>query len=234
MLLRLRRCLLPLALGTALCPLGAVEETSPDPSLALTRLRYEKALIEASLAPMKKHLVDLAALERQRAEARDYTGAIEARDLRRKVEQDLARLDKELLLLQTREISINASTLPDRVVLPLDQAKLSGVTLRNGALTGWSRPGASALWKLPKLPPGGYEVLLRFRCGPLEGGSLQVQETRFHLDASVDTTLKGTDEKNLGTLKVTDGEGPLTITAQSVFKDNLMQLLGVSLIPASR
>ncbi len=227
------RSLLWLAVMAA-CPVAHALEVEPEQALALTRLSFERAMIEASLEPLKKHLIELTTLERQRAEARDYTGAIEARDLKRRVEDDLGRLDKELLLLQTREQSMKASLLPDRIVLPLDDAKLAGVTRRDGSLTGWSKPGAAALWTLPKLPPGGYEVILKYRCGPLEGGSLVVQEARFNLRGEVGTTLKGPEEKNLGTLKITDGTGPLTVAAQAVVKDNLMQLLKVELVPASR
>lgn len=202
--------------------------------MELGRINFERSMIEASLSPLKKNLTDLSLLEKKRADLRDYSGAIEARDLRRRIEEELERLDKELLLLQTREQSLKSSLLADRIPLPIDAAELSGVNREGGTLTGWSKPGATAKWKLPSLPPGGYEVILRYRCGPLEGGTVTVKETRFSLQGDIDTTLKGPQERNLGTLKVTDGSGPLTIAARTVVKDNLMQLLGVELVPASR
>ncbi|MEN3941334.1 hypothetical protein WJU23_08580 [Prosthecobacter sp. SYSU 5D2] len=202
--------------------------------LDLSRLTFQRSILEKSLEPLKKHLSELMLLEKSRAQARDYAGAIEARDLRKRLETELERLDKELLLLQTREMSIQASMLPDRIRLPLDKAELKDVRREGGTLTGWSKPGAQAVWKLDKLPPGGYEVILRYRCSPLEGGSLAVQESRFSLMADVETTLKGPQDKNLGTLKITDGTGPLKITARTVLKDNLMHLLSVELIPASK
>ena len=61
-----------------------------------------------------------------------------------------------------------------------------------------------------------------------------MQETRFTLKGQIDTTLKGPQEKNLGTLKITDGSGPLTLTAVALVKDNLMDLMSVHLVPASR
>lgn len=225
----LHTCLL---VGTAVC-IGAAEP-EPDLSLELARLKFERSMIESSLSPMKKHLLELTALEKKRAEARDYLGAISTRNERRKLEDELGRLDKELLLLQTREQSLKASTLPDRISLPLEQAQLSGVRREGGALTGWSQPGASATWKLPGLPSGGYEVILRYRCGALDGGLLEVREAKFHLTSQIDTTLKGPQEKNLGTLKLTDGSSTLTLTATTLVKDNLMDLLTLWLVPASR
>lgn len=224
---------LGLAVMAASARLSAADST-PDHTLEVARIQFTRSMIEVSLAPMKKHLLELSALEKQRADARDYTGAISIREQRRKVEDELERLDKELLLLQTREQSLKASLLPDRIPLPLDQAVLSGVRMEGGTLTGWSRTGASAKWKLPALPPGGYEVVLRYRCGALDGGEVQVQETRFTLKGQIDTTLKGPQEKNLGTLKITDGSGPLTLTAVALVKDNLMDLMSVHLVPASR
>ncbi len=203
-------------------------------SLELKRIAFQRSVVEASLEPLKKHLSELILLEKSRADARDYSGAIEARDLRKRLEMELERLDKELLLLQTREQSLYASLLPDRIKLPLDEAKLNGVKKEGGSLTAWSKAGASATWALNKLPPGGYEVILRYRCSPVEGGSLVVKESRFTLQADVETTLKGPQERNIGTLKITDGSGSFSITARTVLKDNLMHLLAVELVPASK
>jgi hypothetical protein len=224
-------------LGLAVIAAGTLlraAESPPDNTLEMARIQFERSMIESSLAPMKKHLLELSALEKQRSDDHNYVGAIAARDQRRKMEDELERLDKQLLLLQTREQSLKASLLPDRITLPLEQAELSGVRLEGGTLTGWSKPGTSAKWKLPALPPGGYEIILRYRCGPLDGGELQVQESRFSLKNQIDTTLKGPEEKNIGTLKISEGAGPLTISAQTLVKNNLMDLLAVHLVPASR
>jgi hypothetical protein len=209
-------------------------DSTPGQMLDAAQLQFQRSMIETSLAPLKKHLLELTALEKKLAETRDYSGAINVRDQRRKVEGELERMDKELLLLQTREQSLKAAKLPDRITLPLDKAELSGVQFSNGALSGWNRPGASAKWKLPGLPPGGYEVVLRYRCGALDGGVIQVQEAKFGLKNQVDTTLAGPQEKNLGTLKITDGSGPLSLAAVTLVKDKLMDLLDIHLVPASR
>lgn len=210
------------------------DDPGASPDIALLRLRYERGLIESSLSPVKQQITTLATLERQFAEARDYDAAITARDERKRLQNELARLDKELLLVQTREQALQTALLPDRIKLPLESATLSELRLEGGALIGWSKVGAAATWKLPKLPPGGYEVLLRYRCGAAEGGTLLIKESRFTLTTNIETTLKGPEERSAGTLKIIDGSGTLTLAAQSLVTNNLMQLLAVELAPCSR
>lgn len=214
------------------------EKRTDDPGasvdIALLRVGYESELIEACLAPVKEQITTLEALEKQFAAERDYDDAITARDERKRLQNELARLGKELLLLQTREQTLKTSLLPDRVKLPLDAATLNGLRLEGGAITGWSKVGAAATWKLPALPPGGYEVMLRYRCGAAEGGKLLIKEARFTLTTSIETTLKGPEERSAGTLKISDGAGPLTLSAEALVTDNLMQLLAVELVPATR
>jgi len=111
---------------------------------------------------------------------------------------------------------------------------LKELRFEGGAITGWSKTGAAATWKLPSLPAGGYEVLLRYRCGAAEGGTLLVKETRYSLTATIESTLKGPEERNAGTLKISDGSGTFTLVVESLVTNNLMQLLAVELVPASR
>jgi hypothetical protein len=205
------------------------DDPGASPEISLLRLGYERGLIEASLAPVKQQITTLAMLEKQFAAARDYDAAITARDERKRLQGELTRLDKDLLLLQTREQALKTALLPDRVKLPLESATLKELRFEGGAITGWSKTGAAATWKLPSLPAGGYEVLLRYRCGAAEGGTLLVKETRYSLTATIESTLKGPEERNVGTLKISDGGGMLTLAAQSLVTNNLMQLLGVEL-----
>ncbi len=226
-------CLL-LACATA----APVEPRTDDPGgsreVSQERQNFERAWIVATLGPIKKHVLLLTELEKRLAAARDYTGAMKAREQRVEMQNELERLDKNLLLLQSREQSHRAAALPERITLAVDAATLQGPRLEAGALTGWSRPGAAATWKLPiGLPAGGYEVVLRYRCAPLEGGSLRVSEARFTLTGDIETTLRGPEERVLGTLKLTENAPSLTLTAATVFKDNLMQLLAVELIPSA-
>lgn len=219
-------------------PAPSEEPRADDPGssadIALLRLGYERSLIEGSLAPVKQQITTLTGMERQFAEARNYDAAITARDERKRLQSELARLDKELLLLQTREQALKTSLLPDRIKLPVDAAKVSGLRWEGGALAGWSTVGSSATWRLPALPPGGYEVMLKYRCGAAEGGVLLIKEARYTLSATIETTLKGPEERNAGTLKISDGNGSLTLSVQSLVTNNLMQLLALELVPASR
>ncbi|MEQ1750948.1 MAG: hypothetical protein ABL974_16085, partial [Prosthecobacter sp.] len=96
---------LGLAVMAASARLSAAD-SPPQHTLEIARIQFERSMIEVSLTPMKKSLLELTTLEKQRADARDYTGAISIREQRRKIEHELERLDKELLLLQTREQSL--------------------------------------------------------------------------------------------------------------------------------
>lgn len=220
-------------LGACLWLCAGLAGSARAQDVAALRLGFERAWIAASLGPVKRQVTELSALEKRLAEARDYDGALAARVERTKLQHELERLDKELLLLQSRELSMKAAVLGEKITLPIDAAVLRGVKREGGALTGWSSPGASAEWRLPALPPGGYEIVLRYRCGPLEGGSITAKEARFTLTAPIETTLKGPEERNIGTLKLSEGATTFTLTAATVYKDNLMQLLAVELIPAS-
>lgn len=215
----------------------AEEPAAPPPrELELERIQLQRRLLAASLNPLKAGISQLDELARARAAGRDYPGAIAARDERRRLESELERIVKEMLVLETRELSLKTALLPERILLPLDQARLDGVAWdpERKCLTRWQRPGAQAEWTLPGLPPGGYEVLVTYQCNPLEGGTVLVSEKTFTLTGEMDTTLRGPETKTLGTLKITDGAGPLRLTARTVVKDNLMDLLAVELVPANR
>ncbi|MFM7605213.1 MAG: hypothetical protein ACKO8Z_08430 [Prosthecobacter sp.] len=222
---RLGACLL---LGAGLAALARGQE------LAAQRLNFERTWIVATLQPLKRHVLELSVLEKKLAATSDYDGAVRAREERLKLQHEIERLDKELLLLQSREVSMKAAELGDKIILSIDSAVLKDVRREGGAITGWARPGASAEWKLPTLPPGGYDLVLRYRCGPLEGGSVTAKEARYTLTSRVETTLRGPEDRNLGTLKLSENNATLTLTATSVYKDNLMQLFGVTLVPATR
>lgn len=204
--------------------------------LAALRTTHELALLQAGIPALRQYVTELTALEKRCALARDYKGAIAARDERQSIEREIARVEKDALLLRTRELSLRSALLPDQIVLMPEQAVLSGVEREpaTGALTNWKSAGASATWKLPDLPAGGYEVLVRYACDALEGGVLTIAEQTFTLNGTADTTLKGPVEKNFGTLKITNGSGKLTLTARTVLKSNLMHLYFVKLVPSNR
>jgi hypothetical protein len=209
--------------------------TNPKAAVAALRVSHEIAMLKAMAPTLREYLTELAALEKRLANARDYQGAIKAREERSAVEQQLARMEKEDLLLKTRESGLRSAALPDEIILMPEQATLDGVKREpgTGALTEWKKAGAKATWKLPDLPPGGYEVVIRYSCDLVEGGSLSIGEQAFTLSGTADTTLKGASEKNFGTLKITNGSGLLTIMAKTVLKTNLMDLHFIKLIPAN-
>ncbi len=218
-------------------PAQEADPAGPPPrEIEIERIEHHHRLLTASLNPLKSSISRLDELARARARERDYTGAIAARDERRRLEAELERIAKEMLVLEARVQSLKTALLPERLLLPLDQAKLDGVLwdADKGRLTQWQRPGASAEWTLPGLPPGGYEVLVTYQCNPIEGGTVIISEKTFTLTGEMDTTLRGPETKNLGTLKITDGAGVFRITARTVVKSNLMNLLAVELVPANR
>ena len=240
------RILAILLAGVAIIP--AFPQTPPKPArrgppsngatrseLGLLRAGFDLALLRASLPAMRMYAADLRAQEARLAAVRDYEAAIPVRDERQAVEREISRLEKEDLLLTTREQALRSALLPERIVLALDKAILSDVTYdpARKIITGWKRSGSGATWSFPALPPGGYEVVLRYSCDALEGGTILVRETIYTLSASMGTTLKGPVEKNIGTLKVSNGSGTLSILATNVLRDNLMNLHAVVLIPAS-
>ncbi len=213
------------------------EPSSPPPrELELERIHLQRRLLTASLNPLKAGISRLDELARTRARERDYPGAITARNERRRLEAELERIVKEMLVLETREQGLKTALLPERLLLPMEQARLDGVVWdpEKKRLTRWQRPGASAEWSLPGLPPGGYEVLVTYQCNALEGGTVLVSEKTFTLTGEMDTTLRGPETKALGTLKITDGAGRLRLSARTVVKDNLMDLFAVELVPANR
>lgn len=204
--------------------------------LELARLDHQSQILAASLNPLKTTLSRLDELARTRAQARDYEGALQARTERQKMEVELERIAKELLLLEARAQFLKTTLIPDRVILPLTDARLEGVRwdAEKQRLTQWERPDAFAEWQLPRLPAGGYEVLITYQCNPIEGGTLLISEKTFTLTGEMDTTLRGPEVKNLGTLKITDGSGALRLTARTIVKSNLMDLIAVELVPANR
>jgi hypothetical protein len=209
---------------------------APPQELELARLDHQSQILAASLNPLKTTLSRLDELARTRAQARDYEGALTARTERQKMEAELERIAKELLLLEARAQVLKTALLPDRILLSLKDAHLEGVRwdAEKQRLTQWERPGAFAEWSLPGLPGGGYEVLITYQCNPIEGGTLLIAEKTFTLTGEMDTTLRGPEVKNLGTLKITDGSGSLRLTARTIVKSNLMDLIAVELVPANR
>lgn len=198
--------------------------------------KLEADLINATMPALKQLIIELLELEKKAATARDYDTAILVRNERQKLESQLASQEKIALLLAARQKSSTGDAQQERIVLNAADARLEKVRYDSAAavLTDWAAPGASATWTLPNLPPGGYEVVLHYSSGPLEGGTVLVQEAFYSVSSDLRTTLKGLGEQNLGTLRIRDGAGTLKVSAKTVLKSNLMQLQSVELIPSNR
>jgi len=215
---------------------GKRANVEPPVPLESTRIDMRIDLLHASLDPLKAYILNLDELAKTLASSRDYEGAMAARAERRLMQSELDRIAKEITLLNQRQQFAKTEVTDLRFVLPLNEARLEGPVFdpKTKRITGWQRGGAQAEWTLPDLPPGGYEILLTFECDALEGGNLIVSEEFYTLSATLDTTLRGPETQNLGTLKITNGSGPFRLTARTVVRDNLMNLSAVELLPANR
>lgn len=225
-------------LSAYVCAVHAQPASSPVPAPeAVPDLRALKAglrrtLITATLPEMKQYREELAALEQKQATAQEFANAIKTRDTRLKVEQQISTLVQEANMLATRPSVDNAARLAARIELKLSDAKLTGAQLdsMDGALSGWGTAGASATWQLPGLPAGGYEVVLRYSGGD---GEVVLQETFYSLKSPCKGDAAKPVEQNLGTLRIKEGTGTLTLTALPPEKSASLKVYSLVLIPSA-
>lgn len=224
-------------LACLICVLPISAEDSPtadSADLRSLRSQFRKNLIETILLEKKAHLGRLGELEKKLATAHNFANAIRARDERVALEQEITALDQELPMLTARAAG-EGKVLPERIAMKLDEATLTGVKLdKDGALTGWSDTASAAAWLLPGLPPGGYEIIIKYSCGKDEGGAVIVKESFYSLRGAVAPTGDKPMEKNIGTLRVRDGHGILILAANAPPKGGLMRLWSLELAPVSR
>ena len=210
------------------------QEKAPESDLRQLRARFRESLLSAILPEQREYHAHLAEVERKLAAAHDYAGAIQARDERVALEQEITAYEQELPRLAARASGAE-QLLPERIVFKPADAKVSGVTLeKDGALTQWSSAQASATWKLPKLPAGGYEVFLKYASGKGDTTGFVVKENFYLLHGKTTPTNDKPVEKNLGTLRIRDGEGTLTLTAENIPKNSSLRLLALELAPVNR
>lgn len=212
---------------------SAAQDTGSEGELRTMRLQLRQDLLSSILPEKRVQREELVALEKRLAAAQDFAGAIRARDERLKVEQEIANIEKEVPALRAQMLKLAAGALPERIELKLTEASLTGVKLDEGtgSLQGWNAPGASASWKLPDLPPGGYEVLLRYTA---DGGGVTLQESFYSLSAECSPPVQKATEKSLGTLRIRDGSGPLTLKSNPPEKSSSLRVYSLVLVPASR
>jgi hypothetical protein len=213
---------------------GWGQEKPPENDLRQLRAQFRESLPSAILPEQREYHAQLAEVEKKLAAAHDYAGAIQARDERVALEQEITAYEQELPRLAARASGAE-QLLPERIVFKPSDAKVSGVTLeKDGALTQWSTPQASATWKLPKIPAGGYEVFLKYASGKDDPAGFLVKENFYFLRGKTIPTNNKPLEKNLGTLRIHDGEGTLTLTAESIPKNSSLRLLALELAPVNR
>lgn len=224
-----------LACLICVCPVNAEESPAADTAdLRTLRSVFRKSVIEAIMPEKQAHLERLRDLEKKLATSHNFADAIRARDERLALEHEITALEQELPMLTARAAG-EGKVLPERIPLKLEDATLSGVKRdKDGVLAGWTDAQSLATWKLPGLPSGGYEVILKYSCGKDEGGEIMIKESFYTLRGTVTTTDDKLMEKNIGTLRIRDGHGTLTVAANSASKGGLMRLWSLELAPVSR
>ena len=115
----------------------------------------------------------------------------------------------------------------------LSDATLRGVQLdpKDGFISGWDKDQASASWKLPDLPAGGYEVLPRYTA---EQGSVLIKESYYSLKGKLAAAKESPLEEKIGTLRIKDGKGILTLSSDSPQQSNSLRVYSLVLVPAVR
>jgi hypothetical protein len=210
---------------------SGAQEAAPD--LRSLRAQLRRDLLTAALPEQKAQREALLALEKKYAAAQDYAGAIKARDERVRIEQEIATMEKEMSALGQRAVAPGAARAPERIELNLAEATLAGVRLDAGdkCLTGWNAAGASATWRLPNLPPGGYEVSLNHQGGD---ASASLKESFYTLTSDLKPASGKSVTQSLGTLRVRDGAGSLTLTVGPAEKCASLRIYSLVLVPAAR
>lgn len=207
-----------------------VTEALPD--LRALKAGLRKSLLTALIPEMKVHRDALLVLEQKHGAAQNYAGAVQARDSRSRVEQQLAALEQEAAMLASRPSVESAARLAARIEFKLADAKLVGAQMdpADGAITGWDGAEASASWQLPEIPPGGYEVLL---CYTGAAGDVVVKEGFYSLTSPCKAVDDKAVEQNLGTLRIKEGSTVITLTATPPEKCAKWRVYSLVLVPSA-
>lgn len=197
------------------------------------RAAFRNKLITTILPEKRAWLEKLREFEKRLAAAHDYEGAIRAREEREALEQEIMAFDHELPHLAARAAG-DGTLLPEKIHLRFEVATLNGIAAdKDGSLMGWDKPQSSAVLQLPMLPRGGYEVIVKY-VAEAEGAALQFQEAFYFLRTPLPTTNGKVSEKNLGTLRISEGTTTLTLTAEGGEKAAPLRITSISLAPVNR
>jgi hypothetical protein len=212
---------------------SGAQDAAPDMRALKAQLRRD--LLTAALPEHKAHREELLALEKKYAAAQDYAHAIKARDERLRIEQEIGVMERELNTLAQRSASATATRPGERIELSFTEASLGAgvhVDTKDKSLTGWDSVGASATWKLPNLPSGGYEVVLNHQGSD---ANAMFKESFYLLTCGLLKKPTGEAvEQTLGTLRVKDGTSTLTLTVGPPEKCTSLRVYSVALIPVAR
>ncbi|MCE9519594.1 MAG: hypothetical protein K8R87_08595 [Verrucomicrobia bacterium] len=205
-----------------------------DADLHTLRASFRHDSLSTILPEKRAYAAQLLALEKKLSTARDYADAIKVRDERLALEREIAVFELELPALGIRA-SGKSALLPERIVFSPQDATLAGVKLdKEGALTGWETAGSVATWKLPHLPEGGYEVMVKYICGESGSVTFEVREKFYMLRSKVTEPAGKQNEKGLGTLRIRDGDGTLTLAADGAGQSAQLRVVSLELIPVTR
>ncbi len=224
-----------MALALLLPATGAPEPAKTrEQDLRTLRASFRQNLLNAILPENRAYAAQLGELERQLAAARDYLAAAKVRDERLALEQDLTAFEQELPGLAARAAG-RAALLPERIVFHPRDAALSGLNLdKDGALTGWETPRCAATWKLPNLPAGGYEVIVTYACQTGGGAAFEVRESFYVLHGRGPAPNPNPVARNLGTLRIRDGNGTLTLALDGASPPVRLRVLALELSPVNQ
>ncbi len=225
-----------MALALLLATANATAQSKPrENDLRTLRASFRQELLSAVLPENRAYIGQLKELEGELATARDYRASIKVRDERLALEQDLTAFEQELPGLAARAAGRTA-LLPERILFRPQDATLSGLNLeKEGALTGWGSPqGGTATWKLPGIPAGGYEVFVTYTCANGGSAAFEVRESFYVLRGKAPAPAPDAMGKNLGTLRIRDGTGTLTLASDSVSQPAQLRVVAVELAPVNR
>jgi hypothetical protein len=223
---------LALASSLALAESTAQSQSpEPLPDVRALKASLRKNLLKELIPEMKSHRERLMALEQQQQAAQEFAGAAKARNERLTLEKQIAALEQEAAMLASRPAVENASRLAARIELKLSEAQLEGAQLdvADGSITGWGSANSRATWKLPAIPAGGYEVLLRCT-GP--SGDVVAKEAFYTLTSPCNSAEDKSIEHNLGTLRIRDGAGTFILHAAQPEKSAAWRVYSVVLVPS--
>jgi hypothetical protein len=234
--LALRVAILGLPLWLDAAQDGTTAALGPATDLRTLRVDHRKSLLEALLPQKKAYSAELETLEKKFANDADFGSAIKARDERAQLNQEIMTLQQELTALTSQAQILHSAALPDRIVLSPAEAQVNGIAIepKDKSLIGWKPSNSLATWRVPALPPGGYEVYLTYSCPAKGSSSFTVRESHYTLDVKITEPAAKPTEKLVGTLRVQANNTSISLSAEDIGAGHPVHIHAVTLVPANR